>query len=32
MVTEPDFAEGVEAFVEKRLSQWGKRKGESSTS
>jgi len=26
MVTEPDFSEGVSAFVEKRLPQWGKQK------
>src|ERR1043166_9212011 len=28
MVTEPDFAEGVAAFVEKRRPQWGKRKSD----
>ena len=28
LVTEPDFTEGVSAFVEKRLPQWGKRKSD----
>jgi enoyl-CoA hydratase/carnithine racemase len=31
MVTEPDFTEGVSAFVEKRPPQWGKQQREDIT-